>query len=60
MGNEEDDNVIGLGGALASGAQLLGQIRLLNDIENELRQALNLDVLSLRFGLVQNVIEARN
>ncbi|MGI9256109.1 MAG: translocation/assembly module TamB domain-containing protein, partial [Salinispira sp.] len=57
VGNEEDDNVIDLGSALASGTQLLGQIRLLNDLENELRQTLNLDVLSLRFGLVQNIIE---
>lgn len=55
-GNEED-NSIGLGNVIATSSQILGQIRILTDFENEIRQTLNLDVLSLRLGLVQNVLE---
>ena len=57
VGGSEEGNSIDLSNAIASGSQILGQLRALTDIENDIRQTLNLDLLSLRIGLLPNLLE---
>ena len=53
----EDGNTIDINAAIASGSQILGQIRALTDIETEIRETLDLDLLSIRVGVLQNLLE---